>query len=68
MDTYTIKKAYHWTNDNEIEIKSENLIFIELCNGGGCQSTSGVNNDEILKRCYKIADLIREIEVLNQSK
>ena len=68
MDTYTIKKAYHWTNDNEIKIESENLIFIELCNGGGCQSNSIYNNDEILKRCDQIADLIREIEVLNQSK
>ena len=68
MDTYTIKKAYHWTDDNEIKIESENLSFIELCNGGGCQSNNGNNNDAILERCYKIADLIREIEVLNQSK
>ena len=66
MDTYIIKKAYHWTKDRDIEIKSENLIFAEAGNThSGCQSANISNNDEIHKRCAKIAELIREIEDLN---
>lgn len=65
MDTYTIKKAYHWTEDRELDITSENLTYCEL--GGshsGCQSNSEDNNDEIHKKCNQIADLIRDIDKL----
>ncbi len=65
MDTYTIKKAYHWTNDTEIEIESENLIYSEVENLSGCQSRNLNNNEEIRKKCSEIADLIRDIEKLN---
>ena len=68
MDTYTISKAYHWTNDKEIEITSENLYYAELCNGSGCQCNSLKNGEEIRLCCNKIADLIREIETLNQNE
>ena len=66
MDTYRIKKAYHWTNDIEIEIRSENLYFSELCNGSGCQVNSRNNQELIHQKCRQIADLIREIETLNK--
>lgn len=67
MDTYTIKKAYHWTSTTEIEITSENLIYTELCDThSGCQNSSTKNSDEIHKKCVQVADLIREIDKLNK--
>jgi len=67
MDTYTIKKAYHWTDDREIVITSENLIYSELgSNHSGCQCTNVYNQELIHQKCRKIADLIREIEQLNK--
>lgn len=66
MNTYTIKKAYHWTNDSEIEIKSENLLYTELGNThSGCQCKNMDNHEIIHEKCRQIADLIREIEKLN---
>lgn len=66
MDTYTIKTAYHWVNDLEIEIKSENLIYVESgTTHSGCQCKNMDNHDVIHDKCRKIADLIREIEKLN---
>jgi hypothetical protein len=28
MDIYTIKKAYPWTKDNDIEITSKNILYV----------------------------------------
>lgn len=67
MDNYIIKKAYPWTSDNEIEIKSEGLLYAELGEKhSGCQSMSLYNNNEIHKKCVQIANLIRDIEKLNK--
>ena len=66
MDTYKIEKAYPWTTENEITIKSENLFYSELnLKQNGCQSANSENNKEIRNKCFKIAELIREIEILN---
>lgn len=67
MDTYTIKKAYPWTRDSEIEISSENLLYSELNNLSGCQSMNKKNNELIRDKCFQISELIREIEKLNVS-
>lgn len=66
MDIYTIKKGYWWSTLDEIEIKSENLLYVELDNThSGCQSNSLENNDEIHEKCKQISQLIKEIEKLN---
>jgi hypothetical protein len=67
MDTYTINKAYHWTEDKELEITSENLIFIELCHGSGCQCV-GEDQEQIRLLCHEIADIIRKIDELNKKQ
>jgi len=67
MDVYTIKKAYHWTDDSEIAITSNNLIYSELGPAHhGCQSRSLKNNELIRDKCRQVADLIREIDNLNK--
>ena len=67
MDTYTIKKAYPFTNDNEIEISSENLLYAELGKTHfGVQVSNLENYKKIQKLCCKVADLIREIDELNK--
>ena len=67
MDTYIIKKAYHFTNDNDIEIKSECILFVENGpHGFGLQCNNMKNYQKIATKCYKIAELIREIEELNK--
>lgn len=67
MDNYTIKKAFHWTDDSEIEIKSENLHYGELgSNHSGCQSSSLKNNDKIHKLCVKLSEIVKEIDKLNK--
>ena len=66
METYTIKKSYHWTDDRDVEIQSESLIYAEMGRFSGVQCNG--DNDEIRKRCDKIAVLIREIEDLNGEK
>lgn len=66
---YTIRKAYHWAKSNEVEISSDGLIYAEL--GGthhGVQCMNLKNEDEILKKCKQIADLIREVDKLNQTE
>lgn len=65
MDTYTIKKAYHWTTDTELEITSENLIFVELGPGSGCQCV-GEDQERIRQLCHEVADRIRKIDELNK--
>ena len=68
MDTYTIKKAYHWTNGDELEIKSKNLTYAEFgTTHAGCQCVNQVNIDAILDRCNQVAVLIREIDELNKN-
>ena len=65
MDTYVITKAYP-LDTKEIAIKSTNLLYAEMTPiGSGCQSSNLANNDKIHKKCRQIADLIREIEILN---
>jgi hypothetical protein len=65
MDTYVITKAYP-LDTQEITIKSINLLYAEMTPvGSGCQSSNLVNNNEIHGKCRQIADLIREIEILN---
>ena len=67
MDTYTIRKAYHWTTDLDIEIDSENIRYSELNKThSGCQCRNLSNQEAIHKKCTQIAQLIREIEILNQ--
>lgn len=67
MDSYTIRKAYHWTSDDEIEIESENLIYCELgSTHSGCQTNNLDNNDKIHEKCIQISNLIREIEEMQK--
>ena len=67
MDTYTIKKAYHWTSDNEVEIQSKNMIYAELGSTHiGCQCANQLNADAILDRCSQISALTKEIDELNK--
>jgi len=68
MDNYKIQKAHHWVyGTKEIEITSENLIYIELgTTHSGCQCNNLKNAEIIRKKCGQIADLIREIENLNK--
>lgn len=62
---YTVRRIFKKSPFNEIEIISENLIYSEIQNGSGCQVMNLDNNDLIHDKCRKIADLIREIEELN---
>lgn len=66
METYIISKACPWTKSNEITIESENLLYSEIAALSGCQSNSVKYNEKIREKCNKIADLIREIELLNK--
>lgn len=67
MDTYTIKKAYPFSATDEIEISSENLLYVELgTTHSGCQCINVGNQEEINQLCTQIADLIRKIETLNK--
>ena len=65
MRTYVIKKAYPWTDSDEIEISSDDLMFSELMNLSGIQCI-GKDKDKIRMRCIKISKLIREIDELNK--
>ena len=65
MKTYKIYQAYPWVKTNELTIESENLLYTEVASLSGCQSNNVKYNDEIRKKCNQIADLIREIEILN---
>lgn len=68
MDIYTIKKAYHWTNDKELEVLSEGLRYSELGpNHFGVQCNNLENSEKIRRKCREVANLIREIEVLNHA-
>lgn len=68
MDTYTVKKAYHWTIDSDIEISSSNLLFCEAGNMSGCQCMVMENEERIRSICHQISDLIRELDILNTPK
>ena len=53
--------------NNEISIKSYNLIYSEIgSNHSGVQVTNLKNEEEIHKKCRHVADLIREIDKLNE--
>ena len=67
MKTYKIQKAYHWVdNCFEIEISSDDLLYTELLTAySGCQCNNLENAEIIRMKCMQIADLIREIEILN---
>lgn len=50
----------------EVEIVSSNLVYSEIGtthNGLQCQSVNNYN--EIQEKCKQVADLIREIDILN---
>jgi hypothetical protein len=68
MDNYKIHKAYGWIEGTrEIEITSENLIYTEIgTTHTGCQCNNLENAEIIRMKCRQIADLIREIEILNK--
>lgn len=66
MDTYTITPPYTNSNYNELQITSENLFYAEICDGSGCQVMNMENKDLIHEKCMEIANLIREIEILNK--
>ena len=68
MDNYKIQKAYHWIEGTkEIEITSENLIYTELgTTHSGCQCNNLENAELIRMKCTQIANLIREVEILNK--
>jgi hypothetical protein len=67
METYIISKAYHWTKSNEIEIKSKNLIYSQIGEmHHGLQANSIINHLEILMKCKQVAELIKEIDKMNQ--
>jgi len=66
MDTYTIKKAYHWTDRQDIEINSENLLFIETNSLVGCQIRNQNNETQILNKLKQISKLIKEVDELNK--
>jgi hypothetical protein len=67
METYIISKAYHWTKSNEIEIKSKNLIYSEVGETHhGVQAKNTLNYLEILMKCKQVAELIKEIDKMNQ--
>lgn len=69
MDRYIIKQAYPWQNENvyELEICSDNLIYTELGDThSGVQVMNDDNKDLIHLKLRQVADLIREIDQLNQ--
>jgi hypothetical protein len=68
VSQYVVKQAYWLSDMGEIEIQSEDLLYVE--NGKthhGVQCRNLANQDEILKRCKLIADTFREIEELNRT-
>ena len=53
--------------DYELDIKSENLEYLELDKGQAYIQVKNLENkDAILDRCKQITALIREINQLNQ--
>jgi hypothetical protein len=73
MDTYTIKHPY-WgkllkNGFMEIEIQSENLLYSEIhMSHAGLQCKVVDETDAIKHKCRQIADLIREIDKLNNQR
>ena len=67
MDKYIIQKAFHWTKSDEMEITSDNLIYGQIDNMHGCQCRSMNNQDKIRRKCHKVVELIKEIDLLNES-
>lgn len=70
IGTYTIKDAFPWqknTNQHfaELEISSDNLLYTELGSTHSGVQFNG-NNKLIHEKCKQIADLIREIDMLNK--
>ena len=66
MKTYEISQAYNFVNGSvEIQIISDDLLYCELVNHSGVQCLNIENSELIRKKCQQIADLIREIEILN---
>ena len=70
MIKYTISPPYPWQimeEDYELDIKSENLEYLELDKGQAYIQVKNLENkDAILDRCKQITALIREINQLNQ--
>lgn len=66
MNKYTIEKAWPWIKDQQIRITSDNLEFVEFCNGHNVQTNNPENTNEISELCKEIADRIRQIEKLNK--
>ena len=67
METYTIKKAYNFEDKmNEIEIKSKNLLFVEMDGMQGCQLINDKNRTQILNKLKQISKLIKEVDELNK--
>jgi len=67
MDYYTIQIAYPWEiNPHEITIKSETLEYTEMGSiHSGCQCKNMDKQKLIHDKCKEVADLIREIDKLN---
>ena len=69
MDEYRIHHPYigKKLSDGslELEIVSENLIYGEIGFGVGCQCKNMDKQKEILDKCKQVANLIREIDKLN---
>jgi hypothetical protein len=71
MDKYTIRHPYlgrrYKDGFLEVEIKSDNIIYSEIgkLNYGVQHSSTSDNEIKIGGKLRKIADLIREIDILN---
>ena len=67
LEEYHVRQAYWFSGIGEVEITSNNLIYVEngkTHNGVQCRNID--NQEEIRKRCQQIAELFREIENLNK--
>lgn len=68
MEKYTIKHPYEGINSTykEVEIRSDNLYYGELNLSSGGMVRNTKNEDLIHEKCKEVAQLIREIDKLNE--
>lgn len=69
MDRYLILPAYPWEKNKyrEVTIESQSLLYTELGDThAGSQVTNQSNKELIHNKLKQVADLIREIDTLNQ--
>lgn len=70
MEGITVKMPFERLNSkyNEVEIKSKDFIYSEICEGYGLQVKDESKREEIKNLCFEISNRVKKLHNLTNTK